>query len=230
MLNLDYGSDHSDSDTEESTQTNSTSKPLVATAGPSKAAPKPTIATTSKLGLPPPSSKLSSSLSLPAPKTKRVKKITIELPEPSKEDEEDEDSQPAAKKPRLGAGASSLLSMLPAPKQKEPVPSESQRVLGGGKGPGLVFSTSRASSSVASAPDPEDSGEDNAPPKSLATSLPPPQATSKLAFLPASLGKGRKNVNIEDVGLAKKPTATIAPAAPTPAIDFFSLGNSIVFL
>jgi hypothetical protein len=56
-----------------------------------------------------------------APKTK--KKIKIGLPTLSTAAEEPEEERPA-KRPRLeaGSGSSSLFSMLPAPKQKTPIP------------------------------------------------------------------------------------------------------------
>lgn len=78
---------------------------------------------------------------VPPPKSKPKKKIVIAAPKkPAVDTDALEDERPS-KKPRLssGAGASSLLSMLPAPKRKDPVPPKAQRVLGGGSGPGLVF-------------------------------------------------------------------------------------------
>src|SRR6202041_3465510 len=83
---------------------------------------------------------LKKSLLPPSKSTKRTKKFTIELPKPSA----GEDDEKPAKKPRLDreAGSSGLVSMLPAPKQKNPIPSE--RILGAGRGPGLVFNAKRA--------------------------------------------------------------------------------------
>jgi hypothetical protein len=89
-------------------------------------APKTSLSTK----LPPPSKKSTISLPPPSastsnvpPKPKRApKKITISLPSLTATDDNDsddlKDAGPAAKKPRLesGAGSSSLLSMLPAPK------------------------------------------------------------------------------------------------------------------
>src|SRR5882762_7999332 len=84
---------------------------------------KQTIPKKSLISLPPPNS--GSGLPLPPPKSKRgPKKITIGLPTlPGDSDDNEDDERPAAKRPRLdsgvGAGKSLLLSMLPAPKQKE---------------------------------------------------------------------------------------------------------------
>ncbi|KZP19474.1 hypothetical protein FIBSPDRAFT_932785 [Athelia psychrophila] len=207
MLGIeDYGSDASDTELDHQPTSTAPSKPLPG-----------------GLSLPPPKS--ASALSLPAPKTKRApKKITIGLPSlPDHPREEEEDERPAAKKPRLGsgAGASSLLGMLPAPKQKVPVLAAPERVLGGGKGPGLVFNTSRAKTiytpSVV---------EDN---DAASTSLEPttaeePAQSSSMAFLPPSLKKGRSNISLEEGGMPSKPSA--APkASAAPAVDFFSLGN-----
>ncbi|KAJ7582662.1 mitotic checkpoint regulator, MAD2B-interacting-domain-containing protein [Mycena floridula] len=78
-----------------------------------------------------------------APVPKPKKKVIIGLPSLKSAAPDDlEDERPPAKKPRLaGSGASSLLSMLPTPKQKQLTPTAApvERVLGGGSGPGLVF-------------------------------------------------------------------------------------------
>ena len=83
---------------------------------------------------------------------KPQKKITIGLPELSAvnvDGDDLRDERPAVKKPRLesGAGVSSLLSMLPDPKRNEPAshPKARQRVLGGGAGPALSFSSTALS-------------------------------------------------------------------------------------
>ncbi|KAK0197077.1 mitotic checkpoint regulator, MAD2B-interacting-domain-containing protein [Armillaria mellea] len=141
----------------------------------------------------------SSSIALPPPRTK--KRVAIALPslKPVKVDgDEQEISKPTAKKPRLesGAGTSSLMSMLPAPKQKTPVPLPTERVLGGGMGQALSFNT------PPSAPP----ADEEAP----ALSIP---------FLPPSLAKGRSNISLEE-DRPKPPART-----PAPAVDFFSLGE-----
>ncbi|KAK0240108.1 mitotic checkpoint regulator, MAD2B-interacting-domain-containing protein [Armillaria nabsnona] len=182
MLGLeDYGSgSESDGETETKTQASSSinSQSL-----------KPQSKTTS-----------SSSIALPPPRTK--KRVAIALPslKPVKDDaDEKEISRPAAKKPRLesGAGTSSLMSMLPAPKQKNPAPAPTERVLGGGKGQALSFNT------PSSAPP----ADEEAP----APSIP---------FLPPSLAKGRSNISLEE----DRPKPAARTAAPAPAMDFFSLG------
>ncbi|KAJ7063335.1 mitotic checkpoint regulator, MAD2B-interacting-domain-containing protein [Mycena amicta] len=103
-------------------------------------------------------------------KKRPPKKITIGLPARKSADDLD-DQQPPAKKARLdtGAGRSSLLSMLPAPKDKNPVLAPPQRTLGGRAGPALSFNAETA----------------DAPSESI-------------AFLPTSLSKGRTNVNVEE--------------------------------
>ncbi len=183
MLGLeDYGSgSESDGETETKTQASSSinSQSL-----------KPQSKTTS-----------SSSIALPPPRTK--KRVAIALPslKPAKDDgDEKEISRPAAKKPRLesGAGTSSLMSMLPAPKQKNPTPAPTERVLGGGKGQALSF---------------------NAPP-----SAPPADEEApalSIPFLPPSLAKGRSNISLEE----DRPKPAARTPAPAPAMDFFSLGE-----
>ncbi|CCO26053.1 hypothetical protein BN14_00069 [Rhizoctonia solani AG-1 IB] len=99
----------------------------------------------------PPNSSVTSSLALPAPKKRRdgPVRITVEAP---KFDDADDDSERAQKKPRTlgagtkGAGASSLFSALPAPKNATPILPEPKRVLGGGGGPALSFSTASTTS------------------------------------------------------------------------------------
>lgn len=192
--------------------------------------------------LPPPSKKSSislpapsSSISLPPPKPKRgPKKITIGLPAlsaPNDDDDEFESERPAAKKPRLesGAGSSSLLAMLPAPKQKNPTLPTPERVLGGGKGPGLVFNTSRPSATPVplNKGDAGDSGGSNLYPtdnESIDT-LPESSSTS-FSFMPTSVGKGRSNVSVEE-GKPKAPARTVSSVKVTsaPVVDFFSLGT-----
>lgn len=219
MLGIeDYGSDN-DSDNEEATD------------------PLPPSYPTSKkssISLPPPSnskpsSSKSSSLSLP--KTKRTKKITIGLPalpgDNNEGDDRDEDERPVAKKPRLesGAGASSLLSMLPAPKQKVPAVVAPERVLGGGKGPGLVFNMSRPSTTPApiSVSD-EDTNVSEAPSDDhiLKESEGESSKTSAVSFLPPSLKSGRSNISVEE---GKAPPRTAPQVSAAPAVDFFSLGS-----
>ena len=147
-------------------------------------------------------------ISLPPPKqAKRPKKIVIDLPKPSEgNDMEDEQEQPPTKKARRdgkGAGASGLLSMLPAPKQAVPAkPPKQGRVLGGGNGPALSFG-----------PAPQSSNDD---PDSSAVAKPN-------LFAPNSVTRGKANVSTEDsVAGPSRPRVT-----PSPAVDFFSLGTMV---
>ncbi|KAG2158184.1 mitotic checkpoint regulator, MAD2B-interacting-domain-containing protein [Suillus bovinus] len=193
MLGIeDYGSDV-DSENE-ALPTASLSKPKSPALAPSKP---------SGLSLPALKSSGSSSFSLPPPtKTKRTKKIEITLPSLPSNDS-DTDDRPPAKKPRItpskGAGASSLLNMLPAPTQPLPVKLKKvERVLGGGNGPGLLFHAP-----VSVQEDGEGDGEE-----------------ASTAFLPPSLKKGKSNVDLDRED--HKPQAL----SKAPAVNFFSLGTS----
>ncbi|KAJ7172451.1 mitotic checkpoint regulator, MAD2B-interacting-domain-containing protein [Mycena filopes] len=178
------------------------------------------VAPSSKVSKPPTTAKMA----LPPPKQKRgPKKVTIGLPtlNPMEDDEDDlADERPAAKKPRLeaAAGKSSLLSMLPAPKQKNPVLPSPERVLGGGSGPGLVFNTSRRTSQAQSsetAVETQEQSQNNEPS--------PAESSTSFSLRPPSLAKGRANISLEDGASTKAPPRT---AAAAPPVDFFSLGKS----
>ena len=186
MLGVEgYGSG-SDNDSDVETTTTTTAKPVPA---------KPTAAPKPGISLPPPK------------QAKRPKKIVIDLPKPSEGDDvEDGQEQPPIKKARRdgkGAGASSLLSMLPAPKRVAPAkPPKPQRVLGGGNAPALSFGPARQS-------------VDDDPDTSTA-------AKSNL-FAPNSVTRGKANVSTEDsVAGPSRPRVT-----PSPAVDFFSLGTMV---
>ncbi|KAF8212207.1 mitotic checkpoint regulator, MAD2B-interacting-domain-containing protein [Mycena galopus ATCC 62051] len=166
-------------------------------------APTPSIP--AKLSKPAPSTKMA------LPPVKQKKKVTIGLPalKPVDGDEDElKDERPPAKKPRLetGAGKSSLLSMLPAPKQKNPVLPPPERVLGGGSGPGLVFNTSRRTF------------------KDVSTESEAEPSTS-FSFRPPSLAKGRSNISLEE-GATNAPPRTAPKVSAAPAVDFFSLGKT----
>jgi proline-rich protein PRCC len=222
MLGIeDYGSDN-DSDTELTPN------------------PPPPPTKKSSLSLPPPSKSNSTGLSLPAPKLKRgPKKITIGLPSlPGESDDEDKDERPAAKKPRLdsgsgGKGKSSLLSMLPAPKQKVPVAPAPERVLGGGKGPGLVFNTAKPFIAPALVDPTNDDADASAEADLDALTTngdleeEPKSKTSSVSFLPPSLKKGRSNISVEEGKAPPRPAPKISAA---PAVDFFSLGVILRYL
>ncbi|KAJ6596934.1 mitotic checkpoint regulator, MAD2B-interacting-domain-containing protein [Mycena vulgaris] len=160
-----------------------------------------------------------SKMALPPPKQKRgPKKVTIGLPtlRPREDDPDDlHDQRPAAKKPRLeaGAGMSSLVAMLPAPKQKNPVLPPPARVLGGGGGPGLVFNAPRPTVKEASTAEGQQQAEDAEPTAS----------STSFSFRPPSLAKGRSNISLEE-GATKAPPRTATKVSPAPTVDFFSLG------
>ena len=226
MLGVEgYGSD-SDSDSE---------APQVSTTPAQKpVASKP--AAKSGLSLPPPSASGSkpSGLSLPAPKKKAPKKITIGLPTLPGEPKDDDtnDRPPPAKKARLeaGAGASALLSMLPAPKNKNPIPQQPERVLGGGRGPGLVFHSKPAaarSATVEDAEEEEEAHEKNEVPLGggIMEEVKDAKPAQSVPFLPPSLAKGRANVSTEEKHTISKAAAAAAKSS-APAVDFFSLGPS----
>ncbi|KAE9391646.1 hypothetical protein BT96DRAFT_967566 [Gymnopus androsaceus JB14] len=146
-----------------------------------------------------------SSLSLPPPSSSKApgktkKKIAIGLPslKSSAPDEDELQSEmPPAKKPKLGAGAgagsSSLLSMLPAPKQKAPIAAAPERVLGAGKGPGLVFNTSRPAAASSSERQISQLEEEK------------PRAITKVTSAPA----------VDFFGLTHSISISSAPAIPT---------------
>ena len=184
MLGVEgYGSG-SDNDSDVETTT---------TTAPVKPAPtKPTTAPKSGISLPPPK------------QAKRPKKIVIDLPKPSEGgDTEDEPPTKKARRDGKGAGASGLLSMLPAPKQVAPAKlPRPERVLGGGYGPALSFG-----------------------PASQATNDDPDTSTvaKPSLFAPNSVTRGKANVSTEDsvAGPSR------ARATPSPAVDFFSLGTMV---
>lgn len=227
----DYGSDVESGD--ENTRQSPPPKPAA-----SLTAKLPPPSKKSTFSLPPPSSSnskpSSSGLSLPPPKKKAPKKITIGLPSLSNnvDDNAQLDDRPA-KKPRLesGAGSSGLLSMLPAPKNKAPVLPAPQRVLGGGKGPGLVFKTtpsqpqSTQQASVEDDQDDDDSAPVNEAPSG--TSILEEFAESKstsMSFMPTSVKRGKANISTEERHTA--PKVSLLKVSSVPAIDFFGLGMS----
>ena len=142
----------------------------------------------------------------PKPPTKRPKQIAIpSLPRP-----EIDDDAPPAKKPRTtgsggkGAGKSSLLGMLPAPKQALPAKEKKgERVLGGGGGPGLVFRSAMPTLSSTGGDEGTSEITDEVP-------------DSSTRFVPPSLKKGKANISLDSD--QKMPSA--------PIVDFFSLGSS----
>lgn len=178
-----------------------------------------------------------SSFTLPAPKSSNTylppkprrapKKITISLPNlppPKRCEEEDDDERPAVKRPRreVSAGRSALLSMLPAPKEKAPVSIAPERVLGGGKGPGLVFGRSRPD--VVSSEFVDSQLDEETTVSAGVHSDPALRASAaSLPSIPPSLKKGRANISVDD----EKPKVQSQPIISrevAPVVDFFSLG------
>jgi len=234
MLGIeDYGSS-SDTENDDTTTTSTAAKSSLAAKLPlpskKPAFPlPPPLARTSKTALPP---------------KRGPKKITISLPTLTATDDNNnddlKDERPAAKKPRLesGAGLSSLLSMLPVPKQKNPTLPVPERVLGGGTGPGLVFNTTRAPASTSishldnggEADEDADLEESESRPSKEQDASMPEALSTPFSFLPPSLTKGRSNISVEEGGKTKPPARTAPPeASSVPAVDFFSLGTSKLF-
>jgi len=188
----------------------------------SRSPPRRNKSTSHSLPLSHSSASGSSSLNLPTPKVKRVpKKIAIDLPALPKDNSPENDSEDArpAKKPRTdsrGGGSSALFSKLPAPKMAAPVKVAPERILGSGKGPGLVFNTA-----------PSQSTQDTSRPLSNVDLQDSPevteveQSTSSLPFTPESVRKGKANVSLEG------PSSEKVPDPPSTAgTDIFSLRSA----
>ncbi|KAI0670335.1 mitotic checkpoint regulator, MAD2B-interacting-domain-containing protein [Trametes maxima] len=233
MLGVEgYGSD---SDNASDVETTQNTPPAGSTS--SLATKLPAPAKKSAFSLPPPSnsassSKAASGLSLPPPKPKRgPKKISIGLPALSKDDDgSDHDERPAAKKPRLesGAGSSGLLSMLPAPKNKAPVIPAPERVLGAGRGPGLVFKSAPSAPARTTTVEDAEDDEDTRPNDTLDSSVSAileekPESKPSLPFMPTSVKRGKANVSVEEKLSAPLARPSVSAA---PLVDFFSLGST----
>ncbi|KIM49077.1 hypothetical protein M413DRAFT_15276 [Hebeloma cylindrosporum] len=156
-----------------------------------------------------------------SPKTTKTlrgpKKITISLPSISNTHDilEAGDERPAKKQKTGGAGSSSLLSMLPLPKQVNLVP-QAQRVLGGGTGPGLKFHASTSTMNGSPSVDQEATSQDVC------------YVEPATLFRPTSVSKGRKNISLEETSI--KPTDAIPKETTSAALGFFSLGGcSLIF-
>jgi proline-rich protein PRCC len=213
MLVDAYGSDNSDNSDNEYTpqsrsspqQKRSTSLKLPAPSNSSTSGPPTTIV-------------------LPAPKAKKApKKIAIDLPALPKDGsaEEDGDEARPSKRPRTesrGAGSSTLFSMLPAPKLAAPVKAAPERVLGSGKGHGLVFNNPPARK----VEDTSDTISNNDPQSILDATENEESLT--MPFMPASVRKGKANISLEESS-SKGTVKTRDPSSPT-ATDLFSLSTS----
>jgi proline-rich protein PRCC len=134
--------------------------------------------------------------SLTLSKTKRgPKKFTISLPSlPVTDNAENSEDERPAKRHRTGVGTSSLLSMLPTPKQNSV--NQSQVVIGGTKTDILDHKLGTQASK-----------DQDTPP------LP-------LSLKPSSLGKGKRNISVEEVNISQP-----AQSRHSPATDFFALGE-----
>ncbi|KAG9018715.1 hypothetical protein FRB90_010329 [Tulasnella sp. 427] len=235
MLGLDdYGSDV-ESDASDSSKP--VSKPSVPT---SQAKPKSSLASLlppakkgSSITLPPPTKAASPSLgglNLPPPTKSKKRdgpvKITVAALKPTEDEEADEHQ---AKKRRLdtdgerkaGAGSSSLLSMLPAPKKVVPEkPAEKPKVLGGGAG-GQDVGIAEAPTILGST---QPIAEDDDPKLSF---LPPhlrKPRTTPAPSLTRSLGSGLPSYQTGAASSSSAATQASAPKLPEPEEDFFSLG------
>jgi proline-rich protein PRCC len=157
----------------------------------------------------------------PAKKTQRPpKKFAIALPpvKASSPVDECEDIERPMKRQKIAVGASSLLSMLPTPKQAMPsLPT--QRVLGGSSANGLTFAF-RAQSATAV----KDEGDPAAVVQGQ-TADAQGQSIATL-FRPPSLAKGKKNVSVEEPGINRSAITSKQKSLPAPTVDFFSLGEA----
>lgn len=165
----------------------------------------------------------------PSKPQRAPKKITISLPTLSSskdDDSKDLESDRPVKKQRTAAGSSSLFSMLPVPKESNPSTRPQSRVLGGGSGSSLSFHAAPLIDNTKLAP--HDEEEDNAPSTKQNVALDEPQLSSATLFRPTSVGKGKKNISIEETSVNRpsvRPQTQPVAAPSTPAFDFFSLGK-----
>jgi proline-rich protein PRCC len=157
----------------------------------------------------------------PAKKTHRPpKKIAIALPAiKDAPADEQEDIERPTKRQKTGAGASSLLSMLPTPKQANPSLPATQRVLGGGGAKGSAFAFRTQSTVIP----PDTTVEDEKGP--LVAVIPEHDVPEQPLFRPPSLAKGRKNVSVEEPGIIRTTKSSMQKSLPAPVVDFFSLGE-----
>lgn len=197
-LLVDYGSDD-DSGSDAGEQ--SVTAPPPPPPKPSGPMPKPAVASSS------------SGLQLPPPKSNSRRrdgpvKIKVEAPKPLSQDEESEklSKRQRTDEPSMhtkGAGASSLLSMLPAPKTTTISLPKPTRVLGGGSSsrnddPGVVMHFEPVTSSEIESTSTAD------------------DSTTVTSFVPSSTVRPKAR---------QAPPKTAPPKPAAPAVDFFSLGT-----
>ncbi|KIO32465.1 hypothetical protein M407DRAFT_13899 [Tulasnella calospora MUT 4182] len=236
MLGLDdYGSDVESDASDSSKQTAKTSTLT------SQAKPKSSLSSLlppakrgSSIALPPPANAPSPSpggLNLPPPTKSKKRdgpiKITVAALKPAEDEDADE---PQVKKRRLdtdgekkvGAGSSSLLNMLPAPKKAAPEkPAEQPKVLGGG-GRGQDVSVAEAPTMIGAT---QAAIEEDDPKLAF---LPPhlrKPRTTPAPSLSKPLGSGLPTYQAAGASSSSGPSRTAAPKLPEPEEDFFSLGS-----
>jgi len=163
------------------------------------------------------------SSSQPVKKTQRpLKKIAIALPTIKDAPADEPEIERPTKRQKTGAGASSLLSMLPTPKQVNPSLPATQRVLGSGgaKGSAFAFHTQSAAISPNTAVE-----DENGFPVAVFPEQDAPEQSAAPLFRPPSLAKGRKNVSVEEPGVTRTTKSSMQKCLPAPVVDFFSLGE-----
>ncbi|KAG8878009.1 hypothetical protein FRB97_002855 [Tulasnella sp. 331] len=168
----------------------------------------------------------SNGMNLPAPKAQSKRrdgpvKIKVEGLKPTKTS--DNEDEPRAKKPRLqtngekiaGAGSSTLLAMLPAPKKSSTLALPPPKMLGS------AASGGNETGVLAEAAGPIGNTETES------------QDSSGLEFLPAFLRKPRNGPapSIIKVGVSAPVQLALPPVAPpqTEEVDFFSIASRLAF-
>ena len=105
--------------------------------------------------------------------------------------------------------------MLPAPKLAAPVKEAPERVLGGGKGPGLVFHEPRSQRAWDTPVIPSNDDVAAAEQETEEAHLP---------FIPVSVKKGKANISLEES--SERVTLKTQDPPPPTTVDLFSLSTS----
>ncbi|KAI0780883.1 hypothetical protein BD413DRAFT_14560 [Trametes elegans] len=118
--------------------------------------------------------------------------------------------------------------MLPAPKNKAPVAPAPERVLGGGRGPGLVFKTAPSGPDRTTTVEEAEDEEVTGPNGTLDSTHGPIleeryEGKPSLSFMPTSVARGKANISLEE---KHAPPVSRPPASSAPGVDFFSLGST----